>query len=101
VKKVVHARDFTRGVAREGAYGIVRVHAFTVVGDGDEADAGIFQLDAHVAGAGVERVLDQLLDHRGRPLHHLARRDLVGNLRWQHPYAATRFRGSDHTRHST
>ena len=30
--------------------------------------------------AGVERVLDQLLDHRRRPLDHLAGGDLVGDL---------------------
>ena len=29
------------------------------------------------AGAGIDRVLDQLLDGRGRPLHHLAGRDAV------------------------
>ena len=101
VKEIVHARDFTGGVAREGAHGIVGVRALAVVGDGDEPDAGIFQLDANVAGAGVERVLDQLLDHRGRPLHDFARRDLVGDLRRQHPYAAGRFCGSGHTRQST
>ena len=33
------------------------------------------------AGAGVERVLDQLLDDRRRPLDDLAGRDLVGELR--------------------
>ena len=31
------------------------------------------------AGAGVDRVLDQLLDHRGRPLDHLAGGDAVGD----------------------
>ena len=30
--------------------------------------------------AGVERVLEQLLDHRGGPLHHFAGGDLVGDL---------------------
>jgi hypothetical protein len=37
-------------------------------------------LDADAAGAGVQGVLQQFLDHRGRPVHHLAGGDLVGNL---------------------
>ena len=35
------------------------------------------------AGAGVDRVLDQLLDDRGRPLDDLAGGDLVGEVRGQ------------------
>ena len=36
---------------------------------------------AMVVGAGVDRVVDQLLDHRRRPLDHLARRDLIDHVR--------------------
>ena len=45
----------------------------------DQRLAAVLELDPHVARAGVERVLDQLLDRRGRALHHLARGDLVGD----------------------
>ena len=41
--------------------------------------AAALQLDSDVAGAGVERVLDQLLDDGRRALDDLARRDLVGD----------------------
>ena len=40
--------------------------------------ASIMNLDAR--GAGVERVLQQFLHHRGRALDHFARGDLVGNV---------------------
>ncbi len=33
--------------------------------------------------AGIDRVLDELLDDRGRPLDHLAGGDLVGQVRGQ------------------
>ena len=35
------------------------------------------------ARAGVDGVLDQFLDDRGRPLDDLAGRDLIGEIRWQ------------------
>ena len=39
-----------------------------------------FSLDVDAPGAGVERVLDQLLDRAGRPLDHLAGGDAVDRL---------------------
>ena len=54
---------------------------------GDQRAAGLLELDGDVARAGVERVLDQLLDHRGGPLDHLAGGDLVGDLGRQHAHA--------------
>ena len=39
------------------------------------------ELRGHRAGAGVDRVVDQLLDHRCRPLDHLAGRDLIDHVR--------------------
>ena len=40
--------------------------------------AAAFDMDIDAGGAGVHTVFQQLLDHRGRPLHHLAGGDLVG-----------------------
>ena len=39
-----------------------------------------FDLDADAVGAGVERILQQFLDHGRWPVHHLAGGDLVGHL---------------------
>ncbi len=58
---------------------VVLRHAAAVVLDADERAAAGEELDLDTRGAGVERVLHQLLDHRGRALDDLARGDLVGD----------------------
>ena len=58
---------------------VLAAHAAAVVAHLDEGLAAVLQLDAHVVGAGVERVLDQLLDHGAGTLDHFARGDLVGD----------------------
>jgi hypothetical protein len=45
---------------------ILQRHAPAVVRDGDPVAATAAHLDAHPPRPGIERVLDQLLDHRGR-----------------------------------
>ena len=52
-------------------------HALAVVGDADEAPAAAVGEHVDAACAGVERVLDQLLDHARRTLDHLAGGDAV------------------------
>src|SRR5260370_1380479 len=68
------------GVPQEGQVHLVGRHADAVVGDPDQRAAGVPQVDGHLGAERVERVLHQLLDHRGRPLHHLAGRDLVDEV---------------------
>jgi hypothetical protein len=65
------------GVAVDRKREVAARHAGAVVGDADEpAPAAVgHHLDA--AGAGVERVLDQLLDHARRALDHLAGGDAI------------------------
>ncbi len=65
------------GVALEGQQGVVAVHAGTVVGDPDQGEPPLLDVDRDGVGPGVERVLAELLDHRGRSLDHLACGDLV------------------------
>ena len=55
-------------------------HAGAVVGDRDQRRSAAQNLDAHRARARVERVLDQLLDGRRRPLDDFAGRNLAGDL---------------------
>ena len=52
----------------------------TIVGNFDEAEAGLFQMHRDPRGVGVESVLDQLLDDRCRPLDHLAGGDAVDHV---------------------
>jgi hypothetical protein len=68
------------GVAREREAELARPDAGAVVDHPDPAAAPAVDLDRDRAGPGVDRVVDQLLDHRGRPLDHLAGRDLVDHV---------------------
>ena len=55
-------------------------HAGAVVGDADEREPTRRRHHLDVARAGVERVLDQLLDHAAGTLDHLAGGDAVDGL---------------------
>ncbi len=67
-------------MALEGQQRIVAAHAVAVVGDADQPPPARLNLDANALRASVQSVLQQLLDHRSGPIHHLAGSDLVGNL---------------------
>ena len=67
-------------MALEGEQSVVAHHAAAVVGDADEAAATGFNFDADAGGAGIEGVLQQLLDDGGGAVDDLAGGDLVGNL---------------------
>ena len=72
--------DLGRRVPFEGEEGVIRIHSTAVVGHTDEAAASVSQIHLDPCGAGVEAVLDQLLDHRRRTLHHLTGSDAVHEL---------------------
>src|SRR6185437_14660206 len=74
--QVVEPRELARRVAREREHGVVGAHAHAVVDDGDPVDAAAREPDLDVPRAGIERVLDELLHDRRRPLDDLAGRDL-------------------------
>ena len=67
-------------MALEGQQSVVAIHAAAVVGDADQLAPAGLDLDADAVGPGVQSVLQQLFNDGGRPVHHLARGDLVGNL---------------------
>ena len=58
---------------------IGRDHALAVVGNPDEPPPAAIGEHVDAAGAGVERVLDQLLHHARRTFHHFAGGDAVDN----------------------
>ena len=64
---------------------LFRRHAASVVGDRDQRPPAVAQHHVDAPRAGVDRVLDQLLDRRGGALHHLARGDAVDQGRRQAP----------------
>ena len=59
---------------------ILRVHALAVVLDANQLLAAELDGDGEAPRAGVDRVLDQLLDDRGRTLDDLAGGNLVGEV---------------------
>ena len=73
--------DLGRCVALEGQPGVLARHAFPVVANEDARDAAAVHFDFDARRSRVQRVLDQLLDDRGRPFHHLAGRYPVDDLR--------------------
>src|SRR3546814_4689834 len=52
--------------------------AAAVIADADQADAAFLQVDVDPVRAGVERVLDQFLDHRSRSFDDFAGGDQIG-----------------------
>ncbi len=58
---------------------VLAIHPRAVVAHANQRLAPVLQLDADRSGAGIEAVLDQLLDDGGRPLDDFARRDLIGD----------------------
>ena len=74
---------------------IVAVHAASIVGDADQAQAAAIRHHVDAGSTGVDGVLDQLLDDARRALDHLARGDAVDEVRRQlaygHPRPSRRF----------
>jgi hypothetical protein len=66
-------------VALEAEQRVLAIHAAAVVGDGEKFVAAAVILDIDARRAGVEAVLDEFLEHGGRPFDHLAGRDLAGH----------------------
>ena len=52
-----------------------------IVDHADQCPPAVLDFDGDVLRPGVDRVLDQLLDHRRRPLDHFARGDAVDQRR--------------------
>ena len=64
-------------MAQNGKREILGIHSATVVLDQDEIGTACGCRNIDAGGAGIERVLDQLLDRTRGPLDHLARGDSV------------------------
>ena len=78
--QILRSSELGGGVAQEGHPGVLGVHAAAVVRDPKKGHAAIPDLYGDFGGAGVHGVFQQLLDHAGGALNHLARGDQVGNM---------------------
>ena len=65
---------------------IVAIHAATVVGDADQAQAAAIDHHVDASGTGVDRVLYQLLDDACGALNDLTRGDAIDEVRRQLAY---------------
>ena len=79
-RQIVGSPDLARRVPLDRQPRVLRLHPFAVVLDADLLLAAELDVDREPRRAGVDRVLDQLLDDRGRPLDDLAGGDLVGEI---------------------
>ena len=78
--QVLRPPDLAGRVAFDGQPRILGFHPFAVVFDVNQLLAAELDRDRHAPRAGVDRVFDQLLDHRGRALDDFARRNLVREI---------------------
>ena len=70
-------RKLRRGMALDGKRQIMRPHTDAVIGDADQSTAAAVGQDIDARGLGVDGILDQLLDHGGGALDHLAGRNAI------------------------
>ena len=75
--EILERADLAGRVARERERQFRAGDATAVVAHPDQADAAALDVDLDAARTRIEAVLHELLDHRGGPLDHLARGDLV------------------------
>ena len=73
--------QLARRMAQKGDARILRLHAAAVVGHADVGRPAAAYLHGYIFRARVERVLHELLYHRGGTLHDLACGDHVRNMR--------------------
>ncbi|PRQ02505.1 hypothetical protein ENSA5_22360 [Enhygromyxa salina] len=78
---------------------ILAMDAVAIVDHPDALAPAGLELDLDPRGPRVDRVLDQLLDDRARPLDDLAGRDLIGERRRQHRDARVVRRARQPARH--
>jgi hypothetical protein len=77
VREVAGVEELARRMPREREPRVLGRHADAVVGDADAVLPAPLDRDRDRPGSGIERVLDELLYDRSRPLHHFTRGDLV------------------------
>jgi hypothetical protein len=89
------------GMALQGQGQVLGEDATAVVADLDQRRTSCGHLHAHPPRTGVQAVLEQLLEHRRRSLHHLAGGDLVRQGRVQQPDAPARGVARGRNAHAT
>jgi len=68
----------------EGEQRVIATHTVSVVGDADQLPPACFHINADPGSAGIERVLQQLLNNGSWTLYHLTGCDLIRYLVRKH-----------------
>ena len=79
-KQIIRGAQLGSRVTLESQQRVIVVHAAAVIGHPNQPLSARFRLDPNRPRPGVNRVFQQLFHHRRRPLHHLARRNLVRHV---------------------
>ena len=77
VLEILERHDLAGRVPRQRNPDLVRLDADAVIAHPDQTASAAFEFHLDAARSGIQRVLDQLLDHRCRALDHLAGGDLT------------------------
>jgi len=83
LRQLARVAQLAGRVAHDRQQQVVGMDALAVVTHRDKPEPALLELNIDAARASVDRVVDQLLDHRRRPLDDLARGDLVDGQRAQ------------------
>ena len=75
--EIFQIANLAGGMAGQGQRKVVRRYTAAVVANPQQLDPALLDVHLDTTGAGVQAVLQQLLDHRGRAFDHLASGDLV------------------------
>jgi hypothetical protein len=76
-EQVVGVAELAGRVAGECQRQVVRLDAPAIIDDADQVGAAVLDLDVDPPRAGIDAILEQLLDDAGRPFDHLAGGDLA------------------------
>ena len=88
-KRLIRVEDDGEGMDPEDARLAIERHATSKIARADDLDAGeaaLRQSDRDSGRAGVDRVLDQLLQRTGRSFHHFTGGNAVDQLLWEASY---------------
>ncbi|EAU65779.1 conserved hypothetical protein [Stigmatella aurantiaca DW4/3-1] len=80
VLQVVQLAQLAGGVTLQAQHRVLAPHAMSVIGHDDALQASPLQRHLDRVGPRIERVLHQLLHHRGGAFHHLTGGDLVDEV---------------------
>jgi hypothetical protein len=78
--QIIQRGDLAGGVPRQRQRQFLAADTAAVIAHPDALLAALLDIHLDAAGAGIEAVFQQFLDHRGRPLDDLTGSDLVDQL---------------------